>query len=153
MGHFSEEDLASMPPELAEALRKSQEHETKVVRETKEILGDPTIHIDGHVFVEDRLNIPRDPAQRIRNRIPLFRYTDGKGNFFYILDPKDVSQKDLTDLRDRIIEQRTAWNSLPEEQKTPIKDSFDPIKPNPQNVLPYQDLLRSQALGRIFEGK
>lgn len=137
-----------------------RQNQCKHVLETKRRIAEQTDQLRRDVehmpMLLDRVtDIPRDPGGRpnIQKALSLQQWNDGHGNIIYtaIRLGTPIAPDVVRSLATRISTQRATFTNLDVAEQSQIRTEFTSSKGKSASVQPYQDLLRSEAVGRRFE--
>ncbi len=143
MDNKVEELRRRLGAELEATRRKSQQVKETVLDRINDPLGHYIDRINDIEFLPDgRIN----PATITR---AIFRYKDSEGRTIHTTET-GIPLNQMRSLRDKIIAQKSAFDSLDDQQRRQIQEGLkqDPVSPLAK---PYVDLLRSEALGVRFD--
>lgn len=87
-----------------------------------------------------------------QNSSDIAKIKDSLGNVFFVrTDSRHPFTPELLfSSRARIVPQRNAFNSLPEDDRTRLQEEFGSSKGQAETTKPFADHLRSEALGKRF---
>lgn len=157
MPERSSKDLGAMLDRMA---AEASEHQDKVISKARtsirRSLADSTERLKDQVIYPTESVVVHgqqpDGSPTASGALVLTQYKDAAGNTFFTQTPAGAtaSTRELQTLRDRIVEQQSAFHTLRPDEQRRITDQYTSSNSPIASAQPYRDHLQSEVVGKRF---